>query len=256
MKESFRTRLKRKEILLGSLLTLPSPEVAEILAMTGLDWLFIDLEHSTMGAGEAQAILQAVGGRVDCLLRLPLNDEIWIKKALDTGAAGIILPQVNTAEEARRAVSLSRYPPQGSRSVGLARAHGYGMKFQEYLERANEEVVVVIQAEHILAVQNIDALVGVEGVDAVLVGPYDLSASMGLVGQVDHPEVRAAIERVRRACQEKGMPLGIFATTTQRASHFLSQGFNLLAVGSDALFLSQAASSTVQYLHQVEQGGR
>ena len=256
MKASFRFRLKCKEMLLGSLLTLPSPEVAEILAMTGLDWLFLDLEHSTMGAGEAQSVLQAVAGRVDCLLRLPLNDEIWIKKALDTGAAGIIIPQVNTAEEARRAVQLSRYPPQGSRSVGLARAHGYGTKFQEYLDRANEEVVVVIQAEHILAVQNIEALAAVEGVDAVLVGPYDLSASMGLMGQVDHPEVQAAIGHVRRTCQEKGMPLGIFATTTQRASQYLSQGFNLLAVGSDALFLSQAAGSTVQYLRELERGGR
>lgn len=255
MKESFRARLKRGEILLGSLLTLPSPEIAEILAMTGWDWLFIDLEHSTMGAGEAQAILQAVGGRVDCLLRLPLNDEPWIKKALDTGAAGIILPQVNTVEEARRAAQLCRYPPQGSRSVGLARAHGYGMKFQEYLERANEEVVVVIQAEHILAVQNIEALASVEGIDAVLVGPYDLSASMGLAGQVDHPEVQAAIEHVRCACQERGMPLGIFATTTQRANQFLSQGFSLLAVGSDAIFISQAAGSTLQHLRDLEPGG-
>jgi 2-dehydro-3-deoxyglucarate aldolase len=255
MKETFRSRIKKQEMLIGSLLTLPSPEAAEILAMTGLDWLFIDLEHSTMGVREAQAILQAVAGKVDCLLRLPLNDEIWIKKALDTGAAGIIIPQVNTAEEARRAVQLSRYPPQGSRSVGLARSHGYGMKFQEYLERANEEVVVVIQAEHFLAVQNIEALTAVDGVDAILVGPYDLSASMGLMGQVDHPQVQAAIGQVRRICQERGIPLGIFATTTQRASHFLSQGFNLLAIGSDALFLSQAASGTVQSLRKLGQGG-
>jgi 2-dehydro-3-deoxyglucarate aldolase/4-hydroxy-2-oxoheptanedioate aldolase len=256
MKESFRTRLKRGETLLGSLLTLPSPEIAEILAMTGLDWLFIDLEHSTMEVRDAQGILQAVAGRVECLLRLPLNDEIWIKKALDTGAAGIILPQVNTVEEARRAVQLSCYPPLGSRSVGLARAQGYGMKFQEYLDQANKEVVVVIQAEHILAVQNIEALVRVEGIDAVLVGPYDLSASMGLAGQVDHPEVQAAIEQVRGACRESGMPLGVFATTAQRASQFLSQGFSLLAVGSDALFLSQAAGSAVQHLRELGKGGR
>lgn len=255
MKESFRTRLKRGERLLGSLLTLPSPEIAEILAMTGWDWLFIDLEHSTMGTGEAQRILQAVSGKVDCLLRLPLNDEPWIKKALDSGAAGIILPQVNTVEDARRAAQHSRYPPLGNRSVGLARAQGYGMKFQEYLERANEEVVVVIQAEHILAVQNIEALVRVEGIDAVLVGPYDLSASMGLAGQVDHPEVQAAIEHVRAACQESGMPLGVFATTAKRASQFLSQGFALLAVGSDALFLSQAAGSTIQQLRDLEPDG-
>ena len=246
MKDSFRSRLKRKETLIGTLLTLPSPDLAEVLALTGLDWLFVDLEHSPMDAGAAQAILQAVAGRVDCLLRLPLNDEIWIKKALDTGATGIIVPQVNTAEEARRVVRHSRYPPQGARSVGLARAHGYGANLQEYLNRANDEVTVVIQAEHVAAVQNIEELVAVEGIDAILVGPYDLSASMGLIGQVEHPDVQAAIGRVRQVCQEHGLPLGIFAAAAERAAGYLTQGYSLLAVGSDALMVSQAAKDAVR----------
>ena len=248
MKASFRTRLKNKETLIGTLLTLPSPDLAEVLALTGLDWLFLDLEHSTMDAGDAQVILQAVAGRLDCLIRVPLNDEIWIKKALDTGATGIIVPQVNTAEEALRVVRYSRYPPQGARSVGLARAHGYGSKLQEYLERANTEVTVVIQAEHILAVQNIEDLVAVEGIDAVLVGSYDLSNSMGLVGQVEHPDVQAAIEHVRQVCHNRDVPLGIFSTRAERAVKYLDQGFNLLAVSTDALLISQAVKEILRTL--------
>ena len=248
MKESFRTRLKRKEPLLGTLLTLPSPDLAEVFALTGLDWLFLDLEHSTMDASAAQAILQAVAGRVDCLIRVPLNDEVWIKKALDTGATGIIVPQVNTVEEAERVVRYSRYPPLGARSVGLARAHGYGADLQGYLSRANAEVVVVVQAEHILAVQNIEALAAVDGIDAILVGPYDLSNSMGLVGQVEHPEVQAAISQVRQVCQGRGLPLGIFTASIERAVAFITQGYSLLAVSTDALLVSQSVKEIIQKL--------
>jgi 2-dehydro-3-deoxyglucarate aldolase/4-hydroxy-2-oxoheptanedioate aldolase len=248
MSETFRTRLKRKEALLGTLLTLPSPELAEVLALTGLDWLFVDMEHSTMDAAVAQAILQAVAGRLDCLIRVPLNDEIWIKKALDTGATGIIVPQVNSPEEAQRAVRYSRYPPQGARSVGLARAHGYGTDLLSYLRRANDEVVVVVQAEHIQAVKHIDEIVQIEGIDAVLVGPYDLSNSMGLVGQVEHPEVQAAIERVRQVCQALGMPLGIFSANIERTADLKDQGYNLLAVSTDALLVSQAVKDIIQKL--------
>ena len=116
---------------MGTLITLSSLETAEIMAKAGFDWLFVDMEHSTLGPPQVQAILQCVGERADCILRVPLNDEIWIKKALDTGAAGILVPQVNTSEEARRAVRYSKYPLQGSRSVGMGRAHGYGAKSQE-----------------------------------------------------------------------------------------------------------------------------
>jgi 2-keto-3-deoxy-L-rhamnonate aldolase RhmA len=182
------------------------------------------------------------------LIRVPINDEVWIKKALDTGASGVIVPQVNSAEEAARAVRYSRYPPLGTRSVGLARAHGYGTDLQGYLKRTNAKVVVVIQAEHILAVQNIEALAAVEGIDAILVGPYDLSTSMGLVGQVEHPEVQAAIEHVRQVCQAQGMPLGIFTTSTERAVELKTQGYSLLAVSTDALLVSQAVKGIIQKL--------
>ena len=247
-KESFRTRLKSGEMLYGTLLSLSSLEAAEILAASGFDWLFVDKEHSVLDPAQVQNVLQAVAGRADCILRIPLNDEIWIKKALDTGATGIMVPQVNTAEEARRAVRLSKYAPLGTRSVGVSRAHGYGATLADYLQRANDETVIVVQAEHIQAVENIESILDVEGIDAVLVGPYDLSASMGLMGQVDSPEVQEAIAQVRRACRARGMPLGIFAVSGRRAHDYAADGFTLLAGSSDTLMLVQAAHNTLNEL--------
>jgi 2-dehydro-3-deoxyglucarate aldolase len=248
MKENFRKRLLQGELLVGTLITYFSHESAEILATAGFDWLFIDMEHSPLGTAEAQAILQIAGEKADCILRVPLNDEIWIKKALDTGAAGILVPQVNTVEEAQRVVRFSKYPPQGARSIGAARAHAFGMKMNEYYQRANNDTAVVIQAEHINAVKNIESIVAVEGIDAVLVGPFDLSSSMGLMGQVDHPDVLAALEQVKQACQKANMPLGIFATSAERAKTYADSGYRLVAVSSDTILLSQAARSILKVM--------
>lgn len=247
MKETFRTRLQQGETLFGIMVSLGAPEVTEILAEVGFDWFFVDLEHTPLGPREAETILRAAG-EVDCILRLPLNDEIWIKKALDSGASGIMLPQVNTAEEARRAVRLSKYPPEGSRSVGISRAHGYGARLQSYLDRANKDIAVIVQIEHDLAVQNVEAIAAVEGIDALLVGPYDLSASMGLMGQVEHPEVQSAIARVREVCDAYGLPVGIFAASPARARAYADQGFRLVAAASDSLLLGQAAMEALGVL--------
>jgi 2-dehydro-3-deoxyglucarate aldolase len=248
MKESFRTCLLRGDLLIGTLVSLPAPEVAEILAEAGFDWLFIDMEHSQLDPPAAQVILQAVDQRINCVLRVALNDEIWIKKALDTGASGVMIPQVNSAEDARQAVRFCKYPPQGGRSVGLWRAQGYGVRLAQYLAEANRQTAVIVQVEHIQAVNNLEAILAVEGIDAVLVGPYDLSASMDHMGQVEHPDVQAAIQRVRQACQSQGMPLGIFATTAERARAYIQEGYRLVAVGGDTLMLNNAARNLLAKL--------
>jgi 2-keto-3-deoxy-L-rhamnonate aldolase RhmA len=156
MKTNFRSRLKHGETLLGTLVTLPSPEVAELFSNAGFDWLFIDMEHSPLDVREAQAILQAVGERCACVLRVPLNDEIWIKKALDIGASGIIIPQVNSRQEAERAVRFCKYPPQGSRGVGVARAHGYGARLQD-LSASMGKIGQVTDAEVKAAIARVKA---------------------------------------------------------------------------------------------------
>ena len=249
MKLSFQSRLHNREPLLGTIISIPSPEIAEIFADIGFDWLFIDLEHSSMGPYDALTLLQAVAGRVDCILRVPLNDEIWIKKVLDTGATGVMIPQVNTLEDAQRAVRYCKYPPQGVRSVGIARAHGYGVHFQEYIERANLDTVVIIQIEHIQAVENIETILKAEGIDGILIGPYDLSASMNLMGQVNHPDVHSALSHVRQACLDHKMPYGIFVLNSESARTYLLEGYSLVAVGGDASMLAQAAKSVVQTFH-------
>ncbi|MFO1435461.1 MAG: aldolase/citrate lyase family protein [Gammaproteobacteria bacterium] len=245
MFKSFRQRLRAGEQLLGTLVSLPSPEVAETLAGAGFDWLFIDGEHGAFDALVAQRMLQAVGDRCPCLLRVPLDDEIAIKKALDIGAAGVIVPQVNSAAQARRIVSMCKYPPQGRRGVGLARAHGYGSYFGDYVRNANSEVSVVIQAEHIDAVKNIAEMVRTEGVDAIFIGPYDLAASMGHMGDVQAPAVLDAVATIRAACKEAQVALGIFGLDAAGMRGYLQDGFTLIAAGCDSYWLLQGAKQAM-----------
>jgi 2-keto-3-deoxy-L-rhamnonate aldolase RhmA len=187
-------------------------------------------------------------------VRLASDDEVGIKKALDVGAAGIIVPQVNTAEQAERVVRMSRYPPLGTRGVGLGRANLYGMRLREYLSVANDVLAVVVQAEHVDAVRNIEAIARVPGLDAVFVGPYDLSASMGLTGQVDHPDVVAAIERVASVCQAAGMRLGIFGASPAAVRPYIERGFTLVVGAVDTLLFSQSAVAALGKLRPAGSG--
>lgn len=248
MNPTFRERLLGGDALMGTLLSLPCPAVAEVLADSGFDWLFIDGEHGSFDVRDIECVLQAVDHRIACLVRVPGHDETPVKQALDLGADGIIVPQINTAEQAREAVAMARYAPLGRRGVGLARAHGYGRRFGEYLESANDEITVVVQAEHIEAVANIDEIAAVEGVDAVLVGPFDLSASLGKTGQLDDPEVVSAIAAVTAACLSAGKPLGIFGVDAAAVRAHRDAGYTLIAAGIDTLLLGRAAAKLRQDL--------
>ncbi len=250
---NFNQRLKNGEMLLGTMVSLAAPEVSEMFSELGFDWLFVDGEHSPFDAGDLKCILQAVGDRSAVLVRVPAIDEVPIKTALDLGANGIIVPQVNTAEQATRVVQYSRYPPAGGRGVGLGRAHGYGARFDQYMQTANDDVCVVVQAEHIDAVNNIEAIAGVSGIDAVLVGPYDLSASLGKMGQVDHPQVVEAIARVAEVCSSMKMPLGIFGMSAEAVRPYRDRGFNLIVAGVDTVLLSAAAGRLLNELKTIQE---
>lgn len=250
MTRSFRSRLREGETLLGTMVTLPNAAVAEILADVGFDWLFVDGEHGPLTIHDIEGILQAVGHRTPCLVRVPAAGEIPIKTVLDLGADGIIVPQVNTAEETERIVQWARYAPLGSRGVGLARAHGYGRRFKEYVETANERTTVVVQAEHIRAVENIESIVKVPGIDAVLLGPYDLSASLGKMGQIDDPAVLSAIDRVTTVCQAAKIPLGYFGVTASAVQPFIGRGYTLITAGVDTLMLGQSAGQMLKQLQK------
>lgn len=236
---SFRSRLREPTPLVGTILTLPSPELAEICAQAGFDFLWLDMEHGLLEVKDVQRAVMAAGS-TPCLVRVPVNQEAWIKRALDTGAAGVILPQVNSAAEARDAVRWSRYPPEGARSVGIGRAQGYGAGLSAYVETANRETAVLVQVEHVRALENLDAILAADGLDGVIVGPYDLSASMGMTGQVTRPEVVAAVKQVREACSARGIPVGVFAADAVGAGRALADGFRLVAAGMDSLVFSRA----------------
>lgn len=248
MFHDFRARLRSGEVLIGTMVTLPTAATAEILANAGFDWLFIDGEHGPLELSDILSILQAVGHRLPCVVRVPAAEEVAIKKVLDLGAAGIIVPQVNTPEQAVDVVNFARYAPEGQRGVGLARAHGYGMQFTEYIEAANDQVAVIVQAEHKIAIDNIEAISQVDGIDAIQLGPYDLSASLGKMGQIDDPIVVAAMDRVTEVCRSAGVALGHFAVSPDASQDYLDKGYTLITIGVDTLMLGSAAK---RYLNQL-----
>ena len=248
METNFRKRLINGETLIGTVVTLFTPEVSEILSEIGYDWLWLDTEHSPFEAHTAQGMLQAVNEQSACIIRVPSNDDVWIKKALDIGAEGVIVPQVNSPEVAAQIVASCKYPPQGTRGVGIGRAHKYGLKFQDYIQKANEEIAVIIQAESRAAVDNISEIVSVPGIDAVLIGPYDLSASLGKTGMVKDAVVQEAMQKIRQSCLQAGVQLGVFGIDAEALKPYIRQGYTLLGVSSDALFLADSASSTLAAL--------
>lgn len=245
MLTDFKTRLTRGDALIGTFICLPSPESAELFAEIGYDWLIIDTEHGPFDVLTAQRMLQAVGRRCPCIVRVASNEDVWIKKALDIGAAGVLVPLVNSPETAARVAHACRYAPEGTRGMGLARAQRYGAGFQEYVAGANREIAAIVQAEHIEAVDRIEAIAAVPGIDAVFVGPYDLSASMGKPGRVRDPEVQDAIRRVRDATLKAGRRLGIYCSDAESARDFVRQGFTLIGLGTDLNFLSQSAGAAL-----------
>ena len=246
MNRSLSVRLLEGERLLGTSVTLPSPEVAELLAACGYDWLFIDLEHGSADMLTAQRMLQAA--RCPCLIRVADASPATLQRALDIGADGVIIPGLNSAARVELAVAACRYPPLGTRSVGAGRAQGYGHNLRGYVHEANLDVLVIPQIDHIDAVKDIEAISAVPGVSALFVDPLDLAASLGRPGLSDGNEVSAAIHRVHQVCAEAERRIGIHATDADNASRWFEAGYSLVAVASDAVMLGQRAREQVQLL--------
>ena len=195
---------------IGSWITLGHPAIAEIMATAGFDWLAVDLEHSAINIGQAEELIRTIDLKgTPALVRLSSNNAEQIKRVMDSGAQGVIVPMVKSSAEAAAAVEATKYPPVGTRSVGLARAQGYGTRFAEYFQWQQENSVVIVQIEHILAVNNLEDILSVEGVDGYIVGPYDLSGSLGDPGNFASEEFLSAMDEIRRVSKRLGVPGGV-----------------------------------------------
>ncbi|MHA7303762.1 HpcH/HpaI aldolase family protein [Arthrobacter sp. TMN-49] len=222
-----------------------SPLVAEICAGAGLDWLLIDAEHSPNGLEGILAQLQAVNGYpVTAVVRPPANDTVIIKQYLDLGVQTLLIPMVNTADDAAAAVSAAHYPPLGVRGVGsaLARSARWN-RIPDYLTRAAETITVMVQIESSQAVANMSEILAVDGIDAVFIGPSDLAASMGFLGQQEHPEVVAAVEHCIKSARTAGKPVGVNAFAEATARRYLAAGADFILVGADVALLARGSEA-------------
>ena len=246
---SLADKLRTQTPTVGSWMSLGVPAVAEIMADAGFEWLVVDLEHSAITLREAEELIRVVDLKgLPALVRLSSNDPVLIKRVLDAGARGIIVPQVNSVEEAEAAVSATRYPPTGKRGVGLARAQGYGPGFDAYVAQSETELVVIAQIENFKGVEHLEAIVGVQGIDATIIGPYDLSASVGCPGCFDDPKVVALLETYEEICRRVDAPMG-YHVTEPRAELILERielGYSFLALSTDFLFLGDACRREVR----------
>jgi 2-dehydro-3-deoxyglucarate aldolase/4-hydroxy-2-oxoheptanedioate aldolase len=236
--------LKAGKKTAGSWSQLCSSASTEVLCRAGFDWLLIDLEHSPNDLQTLFAQLQAMSGSgVVPIVRSPWNDQVWIKRILDAGAYGVMIPSVNTKEQAVAAVGACKYPPQGFRGIaGSPRAAGYGRDTASYLKRANDEILVILQVETPQAIENLDAIGSVPGVDALFIGPMDLSTSMGYLGNPAHPEVQAAMARVEAKAKALGLPLGTISAGWDQAKALYERGYQMVTLMSDVILLSRSSA--------------
>ncbi|HXH33759.1 MAG TPA: HpcH/HpaI aldolase/citrate lyase family protein [Plantibacter sp.] len=234
--------------LVGMWVVSGSPVAAEIAAGSGLDLILIDGEHSANTLESIQLQLQVVAAFPVCpLVRVPFGDAVIIKQVLDLGAQNLIVPMVESAQQAEALVRAMRYPPQGVRGVGsaLARSSRWN-RVDGYLADADDSVSLTVQIESANAVEHAEEILAVDGVDAVFVGPADLSASLGLLGQQGHPEVLAAVERVLAAATTAGKPAGVNAFDPVVAEHYLEHGASFVLVGADVALLARASEGLAE----------
>lgn len=239
-------KMRRGEPAIGTWMSMAHPSIAEILAMAGYDFVVVETEHTAIDVSEVLRLLIAIEQRGSIpLVRLAWVDPVQAKAVLDSGAAGVLVPMVNTREEAELAVKMTKYPPLGYRGVGLARAQGYGEHFDEYVRHANDDTLLIVQIEHKDAVANIEDILSVDGIDGTFIGPYDLSMSLGIPGQINHPDVVAAKKKVLDATLKRGLIAGVHfvqpRTAAADCAAAVAAGYRFIALGTDILFLGDGA---------------
>jgi len=233
-------KLKDNEITFGSWITIGHPIVAEVMTNAGFEWLTVDMEHSAITLDIAQDLISIISlsGCVP-FVRVPENNPVIIKRVMDAGAFGVIVPMVNDRKDAEKAVNAVRYPPFGFRGVGLARAQKYGFGLDEYKEWLENESMIIVQIEHVHAVDNIDEILSVDGVDGFIVGPYDISGSLGIPGNFDAKEFKDLIKKIIASSKENKKPAGIHVIPPddKEVKRYIDMGYRFIAISLDTILL-------------------
>lgn len=250
-----KVRMERGETVYGMFLNSGSSVLTEVIGLAGFDFVLIDSEHGPTGAAENRELIEAAEYRGTVpIVRVPNSGSDTILKMLDVGAHGILVPRVNTAEEAERAAGAARYYPMGNRGVASARASDYGFTpLAEYFDRANRRNLVAVQCEDVACLPNLDDIAAVDGVDMLFVGPYDLSSSMGTPGRVAYEYIRETVDAVLAAARRHGKLTGIFTKDPQEAKFYAGLGFRLIIVGTDIQSFAGTCRALITELKQKEE---
>jgi 2-dehydro-3-deoxyglucarate aldolase len=246
---------QEKKVSIGSWLSMGSPYVAEIMAQSGFDWLVIDMEHSAAnGLAVTQQLIQVID-LAGCrpFVRVPACDPGIIKILLDAGAHGIIVPMINSVSEAKAVVKAAHYAPLGNRGVGLWRAQGYGRRFEEYMEWFKREGLLLVQIEHVDGVKNLSKILSVEGIDGFIIGPYDLSSSLGTPGDFENPSFITALEQVKEISDktEKWVGIHIVYPDHKQLKVRIEEGYNFIAYGVDFTFFSTKLDIETKHIQDI-----
>jgi 2-dehydro-3-deoxyglucarate aldolase len=253
---TLKTKLKNNELTIGSWITIGHPSVIEILSNAGFDWLTIDMEHTAIDYSTAQTLISTIQSHgMAALVRVSKNDEVYIKRVMDAGADGVIVPMINNAADAKMAVEFVKYPPEGKRGVGLYRAQKFGLNngFEYYKNWLTENAIVIAQIEHIDAVTNIEDIISTPGIDGVIIGPYDLSGSIGVPGNFDDPKVINALSKYERVCREKNFPMGfhVIQPDGELIQEKIRSGYSFLAFSTDFFFMGIKAKDEINKITKI-----
>lgn len=246
-RRALKTKFRNRERVFGGWVSYPDPAIAETFARAGFDFIAIDMEHTTISIEQAKRIITSCHSEgTTCLPRPVSHNNDIIKPLLEAGADGMIIQMVETAADVRRLVDLIKFTPAGRRSYGVNRAHGYGFDFDQYIAEWNETSSFILQVESIAGVENIDELLAFEEVDGVMVGPYDISGSLGVPGQINHPLVREAAKKVVEACARNGKSCctQLQQVSAEAVQDAFDQGYTFVILGSDLFVLWKWAEQT------------
>lgn len=253
--QSLKKKLKSNELTIGSWISFGFTQTCEIMAKAGFDWLVIDMEHTVIDYNKCLNLIQIIEGNgVTPLVRIGKNDPLHIKRVLDAGAHGVIVPMVNSVQDAQKAIDALYYPPVGNRGIGLGRAQNYGVGFEEYKKWADKETILITQIEHIEGVNNLEKILNLERVDGFIIGPYDLSGSLGVPGQWEHPSVTQALEKVKSILIENDKPGGyhVVHSNNQELKQRIKEGYKFIAYGDDMVFFAETIAAEKDFISKLK----